>query len=144
MLIVIMASFTGCISSGQKIKKAYSGAEIPLSELSIIDCGFGVTFISIDGNSEYNGDDFLCGHAVKPGKHRVTMTYYVRDLDRGGKWTYDTLHSIEFGTEKGFEYNVNAIKKNNKWDVSVIASSQEKDADGKAKIANYVQFRQIK
>ncbi len=144
ILIVILLSLTGCISTGQKITKAYSGAEIPISELSIIDCGIGVTLISIDGNKEYNGDDYFCRHAVKPGMHRVTMTYYISDPNRGGKWTYETLHSIEFKTEKGFEYNVNAINIKKKWDVSVIALSMEKDAKGKAKISKYVQFSKIK
>lgn len=141
VVALLLLIISGC---GFSVKKAYTGPEREITELSVINCSFGVTIKSIDDNTKYKGSNHQCDYAVLPGIHRVTMTYYTNDGSGTGAWVYKDLHTIEFETIAGYEYSIAAHMRDAVWDMKVMSASMEKGADGKSKYLSWVDYKEIK
>ncbi|MCW8857660.1 MAG: hypothetical protein OQJ95_09880 [Kangiella sp.] len=142
IILGLVLFISGCVGLGG-IKKAYEGTEKKKKELAVIECSFGVTIKSIDGNSDYSGSEWKCDYAVIPGKHKVSMTYYKNDHVRNGKWRYKDIHTIEFETVKGFEYSLMAFEKEGKWDMKILAASFELNSEGKSKKTFWADYKKV-
>ncbi len=131
LLLLSMLGLLVVACSINSPKKAYTGKEQPLSELSVLSCSFGTAFVAIDGNKEFSGAPFKCNYAVKPGKHQVTMKFY-KNAKAGGRWVYPEPRTIEFTTKKGYKYSTWAHIKDGAWDIKVWEWPQIKDKSSKS------------
>lgn len=98
-ILAVVAStvlLEGCAGTFGGLVKAYPGTERPATEVAVIQCGFSLAILAIDGDSSFSGDPLSCKFSLLPGKH-------VFRVMAGGE------HVVEYELKAGQIYTLSAF-----------------------------------
>ena len=98
-ILAVVAStvlLEGCAGTFGGLVKAYPGTERPATEVAVIQCGFSLAILAIDGDSSFSGNPLSCKFSLLPGKHAFRVM-------AGGE------HVVEYELKAGQIYSLSAF-----------------------------------
>ena len=119
VLAIVAQWHVGCTMNANTLgrwggtDKAYPGAERPASEISIIQCGFGLAVLAIDENRSLVGDSHQCSYALLPGKHTFRVSIRKSDFAANGRWVQLNDQVVEYDLVAGKTYSLHAFQDKN-------------------------------
>src|SRR5262245_48451034 len=103
--------------------KAYPGAERPVSEISIFQCGFNLAVLAIDENRSLTGDTGSCSYSLLPGRHTFRVSIRKSDASVAGQWVQLNDEVVEYDLVAGKTYSLHAFQDKNSPQTFTISMS---------------------
>lgn len=111
----------GCaVTSPNAPTQAYPGVERPDREVAVVECGFSVRLLAIDGDDRFLGQAMRDRFSLLPGRHsfRVTLAPNAYTGTDAG----DETRTVTFELEAGHVYDISVFAQpvnGRKWGVVV-------------------------
>lgn len=111
-LVLVTMFLSSCLTTGSTRSdmpvKAYAGAERPVSQLAVIECGIGAKVKAVDGNKEYTCEPLYGKLHILPGQRSFDV--WMELYDGSGTWRSKKGRAIRFKATAGHTYMITALQ----------------------------------
>lgn len=119
-LLISVILLVGCSGALGGLVKMYPGPERPVTEVSVIKCGFSLAILAVDDSQTSHAKPNFCQYSLLPGKHSFRVRIEKQEV--GISWVQKDDQVIEYQLKPGKEYALHAFEEKKSpglWTISI-------------------------